>query len=396
MLSQFRYLSSTMQQKTSATEMSTVNASVANDTEVTTDVVTESSTAMKRKRSAAFVADTDDGTLTTIEKKMAPTSDLFVLAADKCAVARELIDSLPLVEFDSGWWIFFKIKRAQLLASFESNEKCMEVFDDVISLLSKYYVKADVYLRTLCRERGVDENMWQKTDDEIIKRFREKYAPSVHKSQYICLDIPRYTFSEFVIKLSFLAVSISLLKMSFKNSSIQASLMNSWHIPLFSTFDQDPEELFSYFSISLNTQLIKAMNDGRSSMVDDTTPIPILKISGYVILLCELVDSVGQNSSGKKFKTLRPAESSKLMLTVHFNNYLRKYYPSAFPDSVADVMFIQVSESQTSPLLQWLEPQAGQTNNVLVFANLADLYLLENRNRNVPCLKMWANVKISS
>lgn len=384
-----------MEQKTvaaaAATVPSTVNTSTANDTEVvTTGVATEAPTAMKRKRSV------DDGTLMKIEKKMAPTSDLFSLAADECAVARELIGSLPLVEFDSGWWIFFKIKRAQLLASFESNEKCMEVFDDVISLLSKYYVKADVYLRTLCRERGVDENLWQKTDDEIIKKFREKYSPSVHKSHYICLDIPRYTFSEFVIKLSFLAVSISLLKMSFRNSSIQTSLMNSWHIPLFSTFDQDPEELFSYFSISLNTQLIKAMKDGRSSMVDDTTPTPILKISGYVILLCELVDSVGHNSSGKKFKTLRPAESSKLMLTVHFNNYLRKYYPSAFPDSVADVMFIQVSESQTSPLLQWLEPQAGQTNNVLVFANLADLYLLENRNRNVPCLKMWANVKISS
>lgn len=321
--------------------------------------------------------------------------DVFSYAdTEQCRDAISLVEELPRNIPDSGWWIVSRIKKLQLCAKFDQNsEKAMNVLSTVTAILDKYYVNAEAQLRKLCREQNVPEHECNTTSNEIVCRYRRKYANAISQGDQICLDIPLNDLSTLLVNLNSLFVGTCMLTMQFRTTNVASNIQHAVHVPMLIPFNHSSDLLFNKFMIKPNQQFLSVAASANPG--EDLSKTPYMFVNGYVAIICETGDSRGTNSSGKHFKVLNLVEPSLTMLRDHFNTYVRRRFPENFPmDKMSPNMFVQLSESQATPNISCMEQHRGK-RYLLVLANLANIYLVQNKNgQPVPQLQIWTNVKL--
>jgi hypothetical protein len=323
-----------------------------------------------------------------------PTIDVFGLASSAdCCDALSLLDDLPCQLADSGWWILKRIKQNQLLVKFENNStKAARVFNQIFMILDKYYVNAYQYLCKLCRENNVPEDQMNTTTNEAVAAFRVKYSRAINQNEFVCVDIPLPDLSIILVNLNSLFASICMICMQFKSPSIASNIQSSYHVPMLVPFNHDVDLLFSKIKVTPNPQFAAQMESDPEPMFNK---VPYMFVTGHVALICEIGESRGTNTARQKFKVLNLIDPSLSILRDHFNRHVRRLFPDYFsPDKLSPHMFIQLSESQSTPTVSCMEPHQGK-KVVLVLANLAHIYLVKGRSQIVPQLQIWTNVKLA-
>lgn len=323
-----------------------------------------------------------------------PNVDLFGLASSAdCCDALSLLEDLPCQLADSGWWILKRIKQNQLLVKFENNStKAARVFNQVFMILDKYYVNAYQYLCKLCREHNVPEDEMHTSMQPDVFAFRTKYSRAINQNESVCIDIPLNELSIILVNLNSLFASICMVCMQFKSPSIASNIQSSYHVPMLVPFNHDVDLLFSKIKITPNPQFAAQMEADPEPLFNK---IPYMFVTGHVALICEIGESRGTNTARQKFKVLNLVDPSLSILRDHFNRYVRRLFPDFFsPDKLSPHMFIQLSESQSTPTVSCMEPHQGK-KVVLVLANLAHIYLVKGRSQIVPQLQIWTNVKLA-
>lgn len=333
-----------------------------------------------------------------VEQQAVSSRNLFVddifshANPDLCRDAKNLLDELPRNIPDSGWWILSRIKQNQLCAKFDHNsEKAKSVFGTVMQIIDRYYVNAKAHLNRICREENVPEYEALTCSNERVVSFRNKYANAISQDEYICLDIPLSELSTALVNLNSLIVGLSMISMRFHSASIANAIQHSTHVPLLIPFNHSTDLLFSKFVIKPNLQFLSM---AKSDPNADLSKTPYMFVSGYVALICDTAESKGTNTAGKKFKVLNIVEPSMTILREHLNNYIRRLYPDSFPaEKMSPNLFVQLSETQSTPNVSCIEPHRGK-RFLLVFANLANIFLVQSRGSVVPQLQIWTNVKL--
>lgn len=311
---------------------------------------------------------------------------------EQCKDALELLREPVKVLNDSGWWIFNCIKQQQVLALFDTNaEKARKILEIIMDLINAHYVHAETHMRKICQEENVPERDYNVSTNPRVREFYSKYSNAIKQREYVCLDISLQNLSTLLVNLNALIVGLCTITMQSKSVTVMNALQKSAHIPLLIPFNQDINMLFQAIQITPNKDYAKQIRADR----DNVSNIPLLFISGYVAIVCEIAESKGTNKAGKKFKVLNILNPSANILKQNFNNYIRELYPTMFPERVSPHLFIQLSESLNTASVSCLEPYQNKRYS-LVFANIANLFLIERNNQMFPQLQLWCNVKLES
>lgn len=312
--------------------------------------------------------------------------------SEQCKEALELLKEPVKVMSDSGWWIFNCIKQQQVLALFDTNaEKARRILEIIMDLINTHYVHAETHMRKICQEENVPEREYAVSTNQRVRDFYTKYSNAIKQREYVCLDITLQSLSTLLVNLNALIVGLCMITMQSKSVTMMNALQKSAHIPLLIPFNQDVNLLFQAIQITPNKDYAKQIRADR----DNVSNIPLLFISGYVVIICEIAESKGTNKAGKKFKVLNIVNPSANILKQNFNNYIRDMYPSMFPERISPHLFVQLSESLNTASVSCLEPYQNK-RYCLVLANIANLFLIERNNRMFPQLQLWCNVKLES
>lgn len=319
------------------------------------------------------------------------TLDLFKYAdMEQCKDAMEMLNEKTTNNMDYGWWIFNIIKKQELFLSFENNaEKAKKIFDVIMDIINLYYVHAETHIKKICREENIPEREYDTSKNSRVSEFYKKYLYAIKQREYVCLDIPLKDLSTLYVNLNALIVGLCTAKMKLKSIAVMNILQKSVHIPLLIPFNHDIDLLFQGITIS--------PNENYSSQVDadpdNAGSVPLMFVSGYVAVICEMTEAKKPNKDGNKFKVLNIKNPSAMILQQHFNNYIRKLYPTKFPK--VPYMYVQLSESLNTANVNCLE-QYQNRRPYLVLANMANIFIKEYNNKYVPQLQMWCNVKLES
>lgn len=320
--------------------------------------------------------------------------DLFGHAdKEQCETALELLHEPVKNNCDSGWWIFNSIKEQQLLALFDTNaEKAKKIFDVIMEIINTHYVHAETEIRKICVQENVPERDYAVSKNPRVAEFYSKYSYAIKQREYVCLDISLKNLSTLFVNMNALIVGLCAVTMQSKSINVMNNLQKSVHVPLLTPFNHDVEALFQGITIRPNDDYFKQIEADADGNVNT---VPFMFISGYVAIICEIAESKGANKDGKKFKVLNIVNPSATILKQHFNDYIRKLYPTRFPKEISPYMFVQLSESLKTTSVSCLE-QYQNKRSCFVFANIANMYLMERNKQIVPQLQLWCNVKLES
>lgn len=311
---------------------------------------------------------------------------------EQCKEAQDLLKEPVKLLSDSGWWIFNCIKQQQLLSLFDTNaEKARKILEIVMDIINAHYVHAEAHMRKICLEENVPERDYAVSQNQRVRDFYAKYANAIKQREYVCLDIALRDLSTLLVNLNALIVCLCTITMQSKSVTVLNALQKSPHIPMLIPFDHDVNMLFQGIQITPNKEYVKQLRADRENIAN----IPMLFISGYIAIICEIAESKGTNKAGKKFKVLNIVNPSANILKQHFNNYVRDLYPSMFPERVSPHLFVQLSESLNTASIGCLETYQNK-RYCLVLANIANMFLIERNNRMFPQLQLWCNVKLEA
>lgn len=325
----------------------------------------------------------------------AEKTDLFGQADSRyCAEAIKYLSQLPDSSPDSGWWIMKCLVMTQLEHKFDRDAEMLKrVWADFEKLLNEYYVNPVAYIQELCKNKEIPPDQWETTTDTEVVSFRQNNIDAIKSGDFVMLKMDPKAISSLRVCLRALFSGIISNCGKFKSMRIKNEVSAAYHVPLLMPFHTSIDDLFQSVNMKANSdyrQESQTTGDGMSK-------VPyIYTTGGHFVLLCDTTESRGVNASGKKFKVLRILDPSASLLSGHFNDYVRKRFPSLFGHRrIAPVMFVQLSETQTTTSVSCVRPYRNNQYH-LVFANMGNITMVYNRGSFVPQLHLWVNLKLTT
>lgn len=118
-----------------------------------------------------------------------------------------------------------------------------------------------------------------------------------------------------------------------------------------------------------------------------------MKMSGFVLAPCEIVDSIGTTGTGankRHFKVINLLNPAKKIFEQYFNRWVRKEFPKEFSELGVD-MFISISTLKNKPVINALKgSRYNDGTKCLIMLNAVGIKI-SNYN-NTPEIHFWPNL----
>lgn len=338
----------------------------------------------------------------TTDASASPVSQLSKPKSAWASKLQEFVDSekdilggvLPSNSFECGWAKIAHIDFERILDVFsDSQQEIVRKRCELLKkLINQYCTTHKAYRAKLCAEHKIDESAFYTTDNEAIVAERKKYhLYEGNEMDELALEAPQDDVLQTYSIFSSIAAAVQLAKLD-KQPFVMTLIKDSLHIPVFHPFGNkfEADDIFDSVSIQNGppSKRRRIEEDSSIEALDDTRP-QTARMQGYFIFYAQRRSSHGLNRDGKKFDVIDIIDPSLSIIRKHLNNYLRKWYPTAF-DGSENTLFFNVKETRDTVKLNCLD-KTFEKNQIIIMANATELQMTLFKGRVVPQIIFYTN-----